>query len=386
MDPKPNVFPTESNTSKKVQVDSDYEKERLKVADEIYTNASTANNMSAIDEMHQRTLEQLRLRDEQLKMNAVQTENYQKQFATANTRPLTDTATLAVKATEIVTKNIDSPVNIPPSLPPIGSNLIAQLGTETRDEYIERISQPHWNMSFDVLPLPSEGKLYKTKKPTVKVAYMTTADENILTSPNLLQSGEFLEILINRKLLDTNLRYKDLHIGDRNAIMLWLRASSYGEMYPVTLLDENDVPFDVEIDLNSLAVKKLNVEPDAEGLFSFTLPQNKAVIKFKLLTVGEMEEVEKLAEQDKLNNIPIDSTPTYALEKQIVEINGDRSVDNIKTFLDTLRLRDGKALRDYITAVDCGVDLELTVGTPGGGSIKTFLPLNFKFFWPNISI
>jgi hypothetical protein len=30
---------------------------------------------------------------------------------------------------------------------------------------------------------------------------MTTADENILTSPNLLQSGEFLEILINRKLL-----------------------------------------------------------------------------------------------------------------------------------------------------------------------------------------
>ena len=39
---------------------------------------------------------------------------------------------------------------------------------------------------------------------------MTTADENILTSPNLLQSGEFLEILMNRKILEPGLRYKDL--------------------------------------------------------------------------------------------------------------------------------------------------------------------------------
>jgi hypothetical protein len=31
---------------------------------------------------------------------------------------------------------------------------------------------------------------------------MTTADENILTSPNLLQSGEFLNVLINRKILE----------------------------------------------------------------------------------------------------------------------------------------------------------------------------------------
>jgi len=30
--------------------------------------------------------------------------------------------------------------------------------------------------------------------------------------------------------------------------------------------------------------------------------------------------------------------------------------------------------------------LNIEVRTPGGGSIKTFLPLNLKFFWPNIKL
>jgi hypothetical protein len=83
-----------------------------------------------------------------------------------------------------------------------------------------------------MLSLPSLGKTYRNKKPNVRLGYMTTADENILTSPNLLQSGEFFNVL---KILEPDLRYNDLLVGDRNAIMIWLRATGYGEMYPVTL-------------------------------------------------------------------------------------------------------------------------------------------------------
>jgi len=242
MEPKPNVFPTTPKDDKKVQVDSNYEQERVKVAEEIYTNSATSTGMDAIEQMRERTLEQIAMRDKQLNKNTADIANYQHQFDEAQKKPIQQ---------------------VQPSSPtklPITKSNYTPISTDTsRDEYIDKLSQPQWNMSFDVIPLPSEGKLYKNKKPTVKVAYMTAADENILTSPNLLQSGEFLEILINRKLLDTNLRYKDLHVGDRNVIMLWLRASSYGEMYPVTLLDENDVPFDTEINLNELKTKKLNV-------------------------------------------------------------------------------------------------------------------------------
>jgi len=378
MDPKPNVFPTASSNdeSKKPKVDSDYEQESIKVAEEIYGNASTHTGMDAIEIMHQRTLEQIAARDAQLNKNTKDIANYQQQLADANQRP----------ATEIIPQKVMQQLPSSPAKSPITKNKPVKVIDTTRVENIEILSQPQWNMSFDVLPLPSEGKLYKSKKPTVKVAYMTTADENILTSPNLLQSGEFLEILINRKLLDTTLRYKDLHVGDRNMIMLWLRASSYGEMYPVTLLDENDVPFDTEINLNELKTKKLNIEPDAEGLFDFVLPLSKSVIKYKLLNVGELEEIDMINEEDKANGAIIDNTPTYTLERQIVEIDGVRDQTYIKNFIETMRLNDGKELKKKIAEIDCGVDLELVVRTPGGGSITTFLPLNIKFFWPNLSI
>jgi hypothetical protein len=52
--------------------------------------------------------------------------------------------------------------------------------------------------------------------------------------------------------------------------MIWLRATGYGEMYPVTLLDENGDAFDTELNLNELKTKELGAEPDDEGLFDYT--------------------------------------------------------------------------------------------------------------------
>jgi hypothetical protein len=215
---------------------------------------------------------------------------------------------------------------------------------------------------------------------------MTTADENILTSPNLLKSGEFLEILINRKLLEPDLRYKDLLPGDRNAIMLWLRATAYGEMYPVTLYDELEEPFDIEINLNDLKTIEFNVEPDEDGLFSFVMPISKANVRFKLLNCGDIENIEKILEKEKEMNIPVNNAITYKLENMIVEVNGDTNKVMIRDFVNYMRIGDSKSFNKYVDSIDCGVDLNIEVGTPGGGSVKTFLPLNLGFFWPDIKL
>jgi hypothetical protein len=252
--------------------------------------------------------------------------------------------------------------------------------------YILELSQPNYNSAFDVIPLPSLGKTYANKKPNVKVSYMTTADENILTSPNLLQSGEFLEILMNRKILEPELRYKDLLVGDRNAIMLWLRATAYGEMYQVTLFDENDVPFDTEINLNDLKTKNLGAEPDSEGLFDFVFPVSKNRIKFRMLTCGDSDIIEARLEEDKKNNVPVNNMATYTMEHLIVEVNGNRDRNFIREYVNSIRIRDAKEFSDYVTKIECGVDMNITVKTPGGESIETFLPLNLKFFWPNIRV
>ena len=165
----------------------------------------------------------------------------------------------------------------PPAQPPVYNTASYGQNPSNVDPHIIELSQPNYNAPFDVITLPSKGKLYPNKKASIRLAYMTTADENILTSPNLLQSGKFLEILINRKILEPDLRYKDLHIGDRNAIMLWLRATGYGEMYPVVLQDENGEEFETDINLDDLETKDLGAEPDADGLFDLITSKNNLI-------------------------------------------------------------------------------------------------------------
>ena len=420
-DKKPNVFPSKEQISSYNKEKADleaYEREKPIVINEIYTNAVTPEDTpesheSAVEMMRRRTEEQLRIRsevgvvkhpelsevkprvltrneqeildirkkaeeqmrirDEHLANNATQTNNYQSQYNEAYNKPR--------EQKEEVKQVINTPVKQQTMEPQNYGKTPSSI-----DSYMIELSQPNYNSPFDVIPLPSEGKLNRSKKPNVRVSYMTTADENILTSPNLIKSGEFLEILINRKLLEPEIRYKDLHVGDRNAIMLWLRATGYGEMYPVTIYDENDEPFDTEINLNELKYKPLGAEPDAEGLFDFIMPLSKANIKFKLLTCGELDEIENMLELDKKNEIPVDNSNTYALEKMIVEVNGNRDKSYIKSFVNNIRIKDGKDFSKYVEDIESGVDLNITVQTPGGGSVDTFLPLNLGFFWPNFGL
>jgi hypothetical protein len=420
-DIKPNVFPNnqpqKSNLTEAERIAA-YEAEKMMLTNEIYSSQAQSDtpyeHMGAVEQMRIRTESQLKqkqeagvvkdpslserttsnirqqtkedgyneqmvLRDEQLKKNLEQTQNYQrlseeamgrnKDYYQQNTMQSQPTYQ-AQPSSPVMTTNPSLSFNQKPAV----------------DPYILELSQPNYNAPFDVIPLPSKGKLYKNKKANVKLAYMTTSDENILTSPNLLKSGEFLEILINRKLLEPDLRYRDLLPGDRNAIMLWLRATAYGEMYPVTLYDELEEPFDVEINLNDLKTIEFNVEPDEDGLFSFVMPISKANVRFKLLNCGDIENIEKILEKEKEMNIPVNNASTYKLENMIVEVNGDTNKVMIRDFVNYMRISDSKAFNKYVDSIDAGVDLNIEVGTPGGGSVKTFLPLNLGFFWPDIKL
>jgi hypothetical protein len=366
MDNRPKVFPTPEQIAAANQTGEEIAKQQEQT---ITSGQVTSGEAAAAAEMARRTYEQLKAREEELKRGELE-----KEMEINNSEPsMRDVG--EVPQQQVYTKPITSPMQ----------NLNKVVESDNSIKMAE-LSQPQMNQPYDVIPLPSEGKLYKNKKSKVKVAFLTAADENLLTSPNLLSSDDFLEILINRKLLEYDLRYKDLLPGDRDAIMIWLRSTGYGEMYPVTVLDENDIPFETEIDLSTLKVKNLNIEPDADGLFTFTLPLSRAVVRFKLLTMGEIEELVKLSEFLKEKNNLINTEPTLILENQIVEINGNRDKDYISDFIDTMRLMDSKKLRNYINSIECGIDTNVTFGTPGGGSVTRFLPFTIKFFWPDFGV
>ena len=429
---KPKVFPSKeeiehaNNEMAKIEM---YESEKLKATDEIYVNSinqaeTSESYANAIELMKQRSLqqleesktrgevvdprlaeptkvfkqptytntseEQIKLRDAQLQKNLEQTQNYQRLAEEASNRQYNtnnnNNNTYNEKMQENNVFKSEQNNYVPPVKPPVTYNTEYGQNPSNINPYIIELSQPNYNSPFDVIPLPSRGKTYRNNKANIKVSYMTTADENILTSPNLLQSGEFLSILINRKILEPELRYNDLLVGDRNAIMLWLRATGYGEMYPVTLNDENGIPFDTEINLNDLKTKELGAEPDEDGLFPYTFNISKANIRFKLLTCGDIDTIEKMIETDKDNDNPLNNTNTYTLEKTIVEVNGSRDRNLIKEFISNIRIKDAKDFIKYVNSIESGVDLNITIGTPGGGSIDTFLPLNIGFFWPDFGI
>lgn len=255
---------------------------------------------------------------------------------------------------------------------------------EKQKRVYEELSEPQYDSLFDMVPLPSNGILYDLPDKHIKVSFLNASDENILTNPNLLQSGKFLEILINRKILNSRLRYKDLTIGDRDAIMIWLRYTGYGDKYPISVRDpKTDSYFESEITLSKLKIKKLQLKPNKEGNFDFKLPLSGNIISFNYLTIGEIEEIEKEQELIALEKGEEFVNPSTAiLIKQIKSIDGDNNKKLIEKFVNSMRLGDVKELRKYMDENEHGIDMNLTVRTPGGESIKTFLPINTQFFWP----
>lgn len=246
-----------------------------------------------------------------------------------------------------------------------------------------------FQIPFDVIPLPSRGLLYPGQEGSVKVEYMTAMDENILTSPNLIKSGKVLELLMERKVKQSPVPIDRLLIGDRNAIMIWLRATGYGEMYPVKLNDPTSgVEFETEIDLTTLKTKELpdDISPDEKGEFEFVLPKSKKKIKFTLLTVGDERTILSRAEKyEKATKSQVSNALTYRLQAQIKEIDGNRDVNFIQQFINVMPAFDSLKFREYSDSIEPGIDMSVEVEGPTG-TFQAPISLGLNFFWPNARV
>jgi hypothetical protein len=238
-----------------------------------------------------------------------------------------------------------------------------------------------------VISLPSGGKFYKNKKDTIKVAYMTASDENILTSPNLLQNGKVLDVLLEKKILDKDIKAGQLLPGDRNAIIFFLRATGYGEIYPVELTDpKTGEKFTEDIDISQLPMKENVLQPDENGECSFTLPKCKKTVKFKYLT---SDEDDKLVKEDqsrtkKMGSNAISQVMTLRLQTQITEIDGIREKVAIAQFIDTMSPMDSAEFRKHLSDNEPGLDLTINIQAPSGEFFFGELPITAKFLWPYV--
>ena len=239
---------------------------------------------------------------------------------------------------------------------------------------------------YDILELPSQGILYKNKQKSVKVEYLTAMDESILTSPNISSGNRLISILLKRKVKDLGFDVEDLLEGDRTAIMLFLRATSFGEEYKQLVWDENKVDY-VEgiVDLSKLEQKKLTVKPDERGEFEYTLPKTNKKVTFTLLTGRDDETVEfRNSEFEKRNEDGVSNKTIFRLEQQVKSIDGNRDKIIISNVLQKLPIIDSRSLKKYIDDITPGINFKTSARIQGGGSVDTFLRFNSSFFWPEL--
>lgn len=314
---------------------------------------------------------------------------------------------------------------------------VSATATKLEQEYIPPKGNYNPEAAFDVIPLPSKGEGYKDKISKASVAYLTAYDENMIVSPNLYRDNLILDYILQEKLLSQEIDPMDLLEGDRDAIILFLRASGYGNEYPISATDdETGKEFETIVDLSKLKYKEFNLKGDANGWFEYELPVSKKKVKFRFPThrdtvllekmqkaedpMVKMDTIKRYVENldgfiesdnnvDKDNKIKIrqairtieswadgmeseespkfNHTLTNRLNLLLMAVDGITDRQYISDFIRKMNVRDSTALRKYMQKNEPGIDYNITIERPeslGGGSFTTFLQLD-QFLFLNIT-
>jgi hypothetical protein len=310
---------------------------------------------------------------------------------------------------------------------------VENTGTQSNSATNVQYTNIDSNVQYDLVPLPSNGECYENKINRLPVGFLTAYDENFITSPNLYRDGLVIDFLLKNKVLSNDIDVDNLVKGDVDAIVLFLRATSYGVEFPVVVKDpETGVSIETNIDLSKIKTKPFNLKSDENGHFSFTLPSGVEV-KFKYLTRkeekdlefisnlendatktttlraavrtikesakndtvlssndktiidGHLKDIEKwIDELEKENPSPFNKMITNRMEMQIVAINGNYDKEYVRKAIMNMPAGEALKLRRYILENEPGLDFEVEIERPqnlGGGSFKTFLEWDDSIFF-----
>lgn len=241
------------------------------------------------------------------------------------------------------------------------------------------------------VPLPSQGKVYPPGSPLsgkklVEIKAMTTVEEDILTSQALLKSGKALDSLIKSCLIDKSIDVGALLAGDRNALLVSIRITGYGQQY------DCDVICPVcgtktlhSFDLARLPLKMIEGDPISPGVneFTHTLPSGR-VVTYKLLTGNDEKELSLTIDRTKKYSGGRDSLITTRLMFQVLSIDGERDPEKLSHMIKTMTAMDSRSLRKTIEQMSPDVSMKQDFTCPScTESMEVDVPMGAEFFWPS---
>ena len=245
----------------------------------------------------------------------------------------------------------------------------------------------NFTLPTEQVELPSKGLLYPKDSPlasgTIEMKYMTAKEEDILTNQNYIQKGIVVDKLLE-SLIVTKVNYKDLLIGDKDALLIASRILGYGKDYSFTYAGE-----DISVDLTTLKNKELDstLIVDGKNEFTFDLPHTDNVITFRLLTQKNEKEIQR--EIDGLKKITPSATKDLStrMKHMITSINGVTENSAVRDFVDNGFLaKDARAFREYYGKIVPGINTTISHEFADGVEEDLVIPINANFLWPDFGV
>lgn len=279
---------------------------------------------------------------------------------------------------------------------------------QSNKEVVESIKQAYetqklkeHNFPTEIIELPSRGLIYSKDNPLssgkVELKYMTAKEEDILTTQSYIKDGSVLDKLFQSLIVSNGngepIKYVDLSVGDKNAIMIASRILGYGKDYEVEITDPFTGKKQKEsIDLTQFENKPYDGSAQVElnkNEFEFELPASKRKITFMAMTESKERKVkydlEELKRVNKKLKDDVSRELTTRLKTIILSVDGEYNQQKINNFVDNeLFARDSKELRKYINEVTPDINLMYEfISDETGERREISLPMDVSFFWPS---
>ena len=295
-----------------------------------------------------------------------------------------------------MTRNNEGRTQIPPEL-------FEQFMKQQEEKYTQQPQQaapqpiPNVNVGgysvpTDFVDLPSQGKFYPENHPwynkeQVEVRFMTTKEEDIITSPALAQKGLTFDKLIESVCVD-RVAAKTILPGDKSAILINCRKNSYGDEYEFdSFCQVCESPYTEKIKLSELKNKEIDYcgyNITSNNTFVVTTPVSKVSVEFKMYDAKDEDHINKQAETRRRHNLP-EETVAATHRRMIQSVNGEVNEAVINSFVGSLLLKDSRFLQKSYLAVKPDVDLVhehkcVVCGHENKGGV----PFGASFFWSDI--
>jgi len=253
----------------------------------------------------------------------------------------------------------------------------------------------NFSIPTEFVELPSEGKLYSDTHPLfdqshIEIRHMTAKDEDILSSRTLLKQGVALDRLLQNIVVNKAIPPESLYVGDKNAILVAARISSYGADYKTNMVcptcyTNQEVLFDLQEQniYKGDDFKNYDIRSTPEGTYIIKIPTMGLDIEVRLLTGKQENHLAKQAEKKKKQKLP-ETMTTDQFKVIIVSVNGHTERSNIASLIEFMPAKDARYLRSAYECINPKLDLKqhFTCETCGFETEALEVPFTTDFFWP----